>query len=132
MTHFTVIFSLWILGISSQHPLSSPSSPPLPPLFCLPPRHQQKRLPSPPQSCPSHGMHGVGEPPEFTMACRASGEFSEEPTITASSVDTQTAWVLLNTASQSHLSLCMKQSSIHPPDKIYLPPPPSFTKPLKC
>ncbi len=77
---------------------------------------------SPPQSSPSHGVHDVGEAPESTMPRCASGEVSEEPTATASAsqaaVDTQPACVLLNTASQSHLSHRVKQSSIHPPDKI--------------
>lgn len=133
MTHFLV---LCYLGFGGAHPyisqLSLPSSlpppqPPRPPLlFCLPPRHLQSRLVSPPQSCPSHG---VGEAPESTMPRGALGEVCEEPAAAASSsqaaVDTQTARVLLNTASQSHLSHCVKQSSIHPPDKIHSYPLPS-------
>lgn len=83
---------------------------------------------SPPHSSPSHGMHGIGEAPEPTMSHCASGEVSEEPAATASAlqaaIDTQPARVLLNTASQSHLSHCVKQYSIHPPDKIHNSPLP--------
>lgn len=128
MTHFLV---LCYLGFGELIPtsgwLSLPSSPTRPLPTCFPPRHLQSRLVSPPQSSPSHGMHGVEEAPESTMPHCASGEVSEEPTTTSSqaAIDTQPARMLLNTASQSHLSHCVKQSSIHPPDKIHNYPSPS-------
>lgn len=118
MTHFLGFcylgFGMLILSVHA-------ASLPLP--FCLPPRHLQSFLLSPPQSSNAHGMHGIGEVSESTMPHCASGEVSEESTTTASAlqaaISTQPACVLLNTASQSHLSHCVKQSSIHPPDKIH-------------
>lgn len=59
--------------------------------------------------------------PEFTMPRGAPGEVCEEPTAPQAAVDTGTAQVLLNTTSQSHLSHCVKPSSIHPPDKTHSP-----------
>lgn len=138
MTQFLV---LCYLGFWGAHPRASqlpiPFSrcrlpptvfqPPLP-LPRIPPRHPQSRLVSPPQSSPSHAAHGVGEAPDSTMPRSASGEVCEEPNTIASfsqpAVDTQPARVLLNTASQSHLSHCVKQSSILPPDKTHNPPTP--------
>lgn len=51
-----------------------------------------------------------GEEPAAAAAAAAAAS-------SQAAVNTQTAVVLLNTASQSHLSHCVKQSSIHPPDK---------------
>lgn len=123
MTHFLV---LCYLDFGAAHPyISQLSFPSRPPPTSLPSSEASACLLSPPRSCPSHG---IGEAPESTMPRCASGKVSQEPTVTASSlqaaVNTQTARVLLNTASQSHLSHCVKQSSIHPPDKIHSYPLP--------
>lgn len=121
MTHFPALCylgfgELILTSANSRHP-------PLLLLSCLPPRHPRSCLVSPPQSCPSHAVRGVGEAPEFTMPRGASGEVCEEPTAPQAAVDTETARVLLNTTSQSHLSHCVKPSSIHPPDKTHSCPP---------
>lgn len=108
-----------LLGFSWAHTnVSQLFTTPLPPP--LSPRHPRRSLVSPPRPCLSSSTRGVARVFWIHNGSRSLGwGFWKSDCRHLFSPDARTAWVPLNTASQSHLSPCVKQSSIHPPDKIH-------------
>lgn len=86
----------------------------------FPPRHQWRSLVSPPRPCLLSSTCGAARVSWIHNGSQSLGvRFLKNPPPLSLPPGAWAAWVPLNTTSQSHLSPCVKQSSIHPPDKVH-------------